>query len=541
MNGKNNKKTTLGWLKSVWNSLPNVLKLLTFVSTILAIIIALKTLFPATPCEIDFFDANPEAIEPGENFTLRWCVTGATKVTIEPGIGEVDSRGTLTLSPAKTTTYEILASDGKVEKVDYCTVTVKETALEIKIFEASPDTLEEGESSILSWSVSGCSKVLIEPEVGSKEPIGTISVSPSKTTTYKLTVSDGGKKEVKYCTVVVKQEVLEIKSFKANPEFIESGEDSTLSWLVSGASRVTIEPDIGPVEYSGISVVSPSETTIYKLTAYDDGKEETAYCTVAVESGAPDIKYFESSLDVIEEGESSTLSWSVSGASKVTIKPELGNVAFTDSRPVSPGKTTTYTLEAVNGDETVTETTQVRLLYTAEYEQVKYAYQEGDWYGKKYTVVELLGEKYAPLKDTSRNKLAGLVIDDATKYAIRTGEAFDLGNGYALGVKQIDVEGDRVWLEFTKDGDFVDDELIIGTGSTWEVKLNNIEGENDVVVLRVHVNQVFQGAVDSIVQIQGIWLIDFDDAFTLQDGDKLPGNEYYVWESGYDYIKYTEV
>ena len=50
----------------------------------------------------------------------------------------------------------------------------------------------------------------------------------------------------------------------------------------------------------------------------------------------------------------------------------------------------------------------------------------------------------------------------------------------------------------------------VGTGdNTWEVKLDDIQDEDDVVVLKVHVNQVFQGAVDSIAQIDGLWLIDY--------------------------------
>lgn len=544
MPGKNNEETIFSRLKSIWDRQSNQVKLiLEIVGLIVGIILStlgiITYYFPPTPCEIDFFDANPEVIEPGENFTLSWSVKGASKVTIEPEIGEVKSRDTLTLSPAKTTTYEILASDGKVEEVAHCTVTV---APKIKIFEASPKTLEQGESSSLSWSVSGCSEVFIEPEVGSQEPTGTISVSPSKTTIYKLTVSYDGEEEVKHCIVTVKQKKVDIESFEANPEVIEAGEESTLSWDVSGASRVTIDHDIGLVKYRGLSVVSPYQTTIYTLTAYgDDGKEYEAYCTVIVESGAPEIKHFNSSPDVIEKGESSTLSWNVSGASKVKIYPDIGNVDFNDSRLVSPGETTTYTLEAVDGDETITASTQVRILYVAEYKQVTYAYQEGDWYGEKYTLVELLGERYVLLKDSSRNKLARLVIDDAEKYSLIPGKDIDLGNGYALGAKQsVYIEDDEVWLEFTKDGKLVDDK-IVGTDSTWEVALNNIEDEGNVVVLRVYVNRVFQGTVDKLAKIQGIWLIDYDDAFTLQDGDKLLGNEYYVWDSGYDCIKYTDV
>ena len=115
------------------------------------------------------------------------------------------------------------------------------------------------------------------------------------------------------------------------------------------------------------------------------------------------------------------------------------------------------------------------------------------------------------------------VLDSDDKYTIRTGESLDLGQGYTLEAKQVDVDGEKVWLEFSKDGEFVDDEIIsVGTGdNTWDVELDDIQGEDDVVVLKVHVNQVFQGAVDSIAQIEGLWLIDYANAMTIESDDEF--------------------
>ena len=55
----------------------------------------------------------------------------------------------------------------------------------------------------MNWHVAGASNVTIEPDIGVAEPTGTLSVSPAKTTTYKLTASNGDKKDVAYCTVTV--------------------------------------------------------------------------------------------------------------------------------------------------------------------------------------------------------------------------------------------------------------------------------------------------------------------------------------------------
>ena len=152
------------------------------------------------------------------------------------------------------------------------------------------------------------------------------------------------------------------------------------------------------------------------------------------------------------------------------------------------------------------------------------------WSSEQYPLIDLFGEKYVPLLEESDqiweshvDKLAKLVIDSEGSYNLKTGEKLDLGQGYSLQVKQVDVDGQKVWLEFDKDGQYVDDQ-IISTDSgydTWNCTLDNIQGINNAPVLKVHVNQITQSATDSVVQIDGIWLMDYKNATTLQIGDKF--------------------
>ena len=65
-------------------------------------------------------------------------------------------------------------------------------------------------------------------------------------------------------------------------------------------------------------------------------------------SPPPVISYFDSSPDAISPGNSSNLSWNVSDATSVTIDPEIGSVALTGTRVVSPAETTTYSLKVKN-------------------------------------------------------------------------------------------------------------------------------------------------------------------------------------------------
>ncbi|MGA9187683.1 MAG: S-layer protein domain-containing protein, partial [Methanosarcina sp.] len=163
------------------------------------------------------------------------------------------------------------------------------------------------------------------------------------------------------------------------------------------------------------------------------------------------------------------------------------------------------------------------LVYQTKIQQVAYEYENAAAGWDNYSLIGFFADKYIPLKPTKADKLAKLVLDSDDKYTIRTGETLDLGQGYTLEAKQVDVDGEKVWLQFNKDGEFVDDEIIqVGNGdSTWDVELDDIQGEDDVVVLKVHVNQVFQGAVDSIAQIEGLWLIDYGNAMTIESDDEF--------------------
>ena len=83
-----------------------------------------------------------------------------------------------------------------------------------------------------------------------------------------------------------------INSFTATPETISSGQSATLSWDVSDAATVTIQPAIGSVSPSGAEQVLPAVTTTYTLAATNEGGSATSAVTVTVTSaaaGKPDL------------------------------------------------------------------------------------------------------------------------------------------------------------------------------------------------------------------------------------------------------------
>ncbi len=73
----------------------------------------------------------------------------------------------------------------------------------------------------------------------------------------------------------------------ASPTSIQAGQQSTLSWQTTNATTVSIDQGIGPVAASGTRVVSPSATTIYRVTATGPGGTATAQVTVTVTAPPP--------------------------------------------------------------------------------------------------------------------------------------------------------------------------------------------------------------------------------------------------------------
>ncbi len=76
------------------------------------------------PPTINSFTADSYHIISGESVTLSWNVTGADSVTINQGIGTVDSTGTKVVNPTATITYTLTASNTNGSVTNTVTVNV---------------------------------------------------------------------------------------------------------------------------------------------------------------------------------------------------------------------------------------------------------------------------------------------------------------------------------------------------------------------------------------------------------------------------------
>jgi len=74
-----------------------------------------------------------------------------------------------------------------------------------------------------------------------------------------------------------------IHTFSASPDTVRPGDPSTLSWHATGASTLTLAPDVGSVVGQTSAVVTPAATTTYTLTATNAAGSDVETVTVTVD------------------------------------------------------------------------------------------------------------------------------------------------------------------------------------------------------------------------------------------------------------------
>lgn len=241
-------------------------------------------------------------------------------------------------------------------------------------FSASPTQITSGGSSILSWSTTGCTSISINPWVGNDLSVagGSATTSPLySTTTYTLTASNSNNSDTATATVNVSQPSAQMTgnihiTNNGQPNCIIASGSSTcpisLTWTTTnpvGVSEVTHNGNTVATGNNGTKTVgvSSGHQTYYLYNNEIELDSQTViascasgstwtgtYCKPTTIQSPCEITKFSANPSTIEEGSTSTLSWSTIGCSSVKLDGSI--VTSNGSRDVSPSVDTTYTLNA---------------------------------------------------------------------------------------------------------------------------------------------------------------------------------------------------
>ena len=145
--------------------------------------------------QIVVFVATPQNIDAGSSTKLCWQVTGATSISITPGVGtNLNANDCATVSPITTTVYTLTATNatGQIQ----ANATVNVGTVRILSFKNDPVTsLAAGDPVVLSWTTENATSVVLvgaDIPATNLQPNGSFTVKPITNTTYTLTAYGNG-------------------------------------------------------------------------------------------------------------------------------------------------------------------------------------------------------------------------------------------------------------------------------------------------------------------------------------------------------------
>jgi hypothetical protein len=324
---------------------------------------------------IDSFMASPNPVAEGGSTTLSWLVSNADSCSASDGAG--GWAGSLISLPSGSVTVTLPATGDIVFTLEcsnsfgssdsaMVTVTVEANpSVQINTFTASPNVIDEGQSTMLSWSVSNADSCTASEGDGGwagsaiSLPSGSLAITLTTAGTVNFTLTCSNSFEstdtATVTVTVAPPDVVVIGTFDASPNVIEVGQASLLSWDVSNADSCAALGGVDGWEGSTISLpsgsrsVTPATAGSYTFTlrcSNDQGSSDSASVTVTVnEPAVVAITSFTASPNPIEEGESTTLSWTVNNADSCTASGGAGG--WEGSQISLPSGNQTVTLTAV--------------------------------------------------------------------------------------------------------------------------------------------------------------------------------------------------
>lgn len=231
----------------------------------------------------------PSTSVPGREVAIEWESANADQITITPELGTVGEQGSVVVTPLTTTTYTLEATGpgGTVREIR--TLLVRQPPEEEPgpeprppsiSFSVRPATIDPGDEVEITWRTERANIVNILPGIGNVQTTGTIIRTISANTIFTLTAAGPGGTTTRQDTVLVRPPASPpapadpprlTARISVRPGTADPGDQLEVSWVVTNATFVNIEPIIGEVEQVGTRVLSVNDTTTFTLSADGPG------------------------------------------------------------------------------------------------------------------------------------------------------------------------------------------------------------------------------------------------------------------------------
>ena len=127
------------------------------------------------------------------------------------------------------------------------------------------------------------------------------------------------------------------------------------------------------------------------------------------------------------------------------------------------------------------------------------------------SVEDVLFEESDDENILSDEQLLQILVDNDDERTVTSGTPLALEEGYELSISAIDIDGNKVYLELSKDGAVVDSKVISPSADNAGMKdktyyyKKDIGDSKDVVIVAAHFKNAFRGADQNLATVDGLW------------------------------------
>ncbi len=237
----------------------------------------------ASPPNIWAFKADKKVLTKKEFVRLTWDIENAESISIDQGIGDVTGRDYVDVVTQATTEYTLTATSYfNVTQTARTTIQVLQLAPRIFSFRPSDHIISDNIPIQLTWEVKDAETIELLGH-GDVTTQSSLFVQPQQDTVYVLRAMGpfGGVSEARQ-RITTSRKAPRV-AFRCSSALIRQGKSAKLSWQVTGATEIVIEPAIGRIGPQGTATVTPDEDITYILLAKSYyGIETRAYITVRI-------------------------------------------------------------------------------------------------------------------------------------------------------------------------------------------------------------------------------------------------------------------
>jgi hypothetical protein len=253
---------------------------------------------PVAPPVIASFGTSAALIDAGGSTFLRYQVTGADKLSIDQGVGEVTGTNAVSAAPARTTTYTLIASNSGGSTSAQLIITVMPLAATLTSFSATPDSVAAGAPVTLKWTAANATSLALSATPADTVPAlapgaTSVVVHPRGSTIYTLTVHGDGAKQPAPMSTIVAVGGVPVVALSAAQASVARGSAVGLSWTSSIEATFTLvaTPHGGTAARTPLGTlrqtkVRPVADTDYAIEALAAGGTTTSNAVTVTVTGA---------------------------------------------------------------------------------------------------------------------------------------------------------------------------------------------------------------------------------------------------------------